>query len=313
MPGENVKVASQAYSALIAVLAVSAVSAQTRVASPETPVGIPIPPAGTIRIPDLDAKDRGPIRPVDLATFPPNAFRSEFVAGPTSGLNSGYLVVSRVPPGVSGPALHTHSTDQLLFTLKGEMTLQLGADVFKVRPETLVLIPANTPHRNWNTGAEEEVHLEIIAPPTPRNALTEAAEPRKIPNVESLFRRVADMPIVRPRDGVEYRWLARRQSGSLNAGVHYDETKPDAARQATHIHAFDQAFFVIDGTMHVKIGVKDYEAGPYSYVVLPAGTVHQQWATGTKMVKHLNIQLPAPDESGILDIPVEIKAVPDRR
>jgi hypothetical protein len=31
------------------------------------------------------------------------------------------------------------------------------------------------------------------------------------------------------------------------------------------------------------------------------------------MVKHLNIQLPAPDESGTLDIPVEIKPAPDRR
>jgi mannose-6-phosphate isomerase-like protein (cupin superfamily) len=281
--------------------------------SSEPPPGIPIPPAGTIRIPDLDAKDRGPIRPVDLSTFPANAFRSEFVAGPTSGLNSGYLVVSRVPPGGTGPALHTHSTDQLYFTLRGHMTIQIGTDIFKLEPNTLVLIPAGTPHRNWNTTTEEEVHIEVIAPPTPRNALTEAAEPRKIPDAASLIRRVADQPIVRPRKGVEYRWLARRQSGSVNAGLHYDETQPDAAHQDLHIHPFDQALFVIDGTMHVQIGVKNYEVGPYTYVVLPAGTVHQQWATGDKMVKHLNIQLPAPDESGTLDIPVEIKPAPDRR
>ncbi len=271
------------------------------------PPDIPIPPAGTIRIPDLDAKSRDSVRPVDLSSFPPNAFRSEFVAGPVSGLNSGYLVVSRVPAGGTGPALHTHSTDQLYFVLKGEMTIQLGTDIFKVQPNTLVLIPAGTPHRNWNPTAEEEVHIEVIAPPPPRSALTEAAEPRKIPNAASLIRRVADAPPVRPRAGVEFHWLAQRKSGSANAGLHYDETSPTAARQGTHIHSFDQAYFVIDGTMHVEIGLKSYEVGPYSYVVIPAGVVHQQWATGTKIEKHLNIQLPAPDESGTLDVPVEIK------
>ena len=36
-----------------------------------------------------------------------------------------------------------------------------------VEPHNLVIIPAGTPHWNWNEGTEDELHFELIVPTPP--------------------------------------------------------------------------------------------------------------------------------------------------
>jgi Cupin domain len=64
------------------------------------------------------------------------------------------VLYSRVPPGYHGPKLHTHSVDQIYFVVSGSMRVQVGTQVSTV----MVLIPAGTPHCNWNDGTEDEQH-----------------------------------------------------------------------------------------------------------------------------------------------------------
>jgi mannose-6-phosphate isomerase-like protein (cupin superfamily) len=58
----------------------------------------------------------------------------------------------------------------------------------------------------------------------------------------------------------------------------------------------------------VQIGLKTFEAGPNSYVVIPAGTVHRAWNAGDVPVKRLTLLLPEPPPGERRDIPVTIDA-----
>jgi mannose-6-phosphate isomerase-like protein (cupin superfamily) len=72
-----------------------------------------------------------------------------------------------VPPGQGGPGLHVHAFDQFYFVLSGRMSLQVGRDTHVVEPNSYVVLPAGTPHRNWNEGPEVERHLAILVPEMP--------------------------------------------------------------------------------------------------------------------------------------------------
>jgi hypothetical protein len=48
--------------------------------------------------------------PVDFAKFP-QGFHSEILASPKSGVDSCYIICSRVEPGAGGPKLHAHPAE----------------------------------------------------------------------------------------------------------------------------------------------------------------------------------------------------------
>ena len=129
------------------------------------------------------------IIPVDFSKFP-SGWHSEILASPQTGIDSCYVICSRVEPGGSGPRLHTHPADQFYFVISGSMRVQLGTEEFSVGPDTLVSIPEGTPHCNWNPGNETEIHLEIIAPAPPFESIVEPATPRGVPDAASLIRKV---------------------------------------------------------------------------------------------------------------------------
>jgi mannose-6-phosphate isomerase-like protein (cupin superfamily) len=250
----------------------------------------------------------GPVRPVDLAAFP-DTFHSEFVAGPGNGLDSAYLVVSRVPPHGEGPPLHTHAVDQLYYVLSGQMNVQLGTDTFVVNPDTLVFIPAGTPHHNWNSGSVPEVHVEIIVPAPPMDGISKPAQPRKIANAASLIRPLAlnELKGSVELPGFATQWLARRENGSSHLALNIGEVQPGSGGPGLHIHAVDQIYFVIRGTMKLQLGLKQYEAKANTFVIIPAGTVHRQWNEGPGVEKHLTLLIPEPHAGQPIDVAVELK------
>lgn len=261
-------------------------------------------PAGPPRPPQFpDAKVLGPVRAVDLKSLPDTAY-SEFVAGPNSGFDSAWLVFTRVPAGGSGPPLHVHPADQFYFVLTGQMNAQLGDESFTADAGTLIMIPEGTPHRTWNTSNAAETHVELIVPPPTRADLVKPAQPRHIENAAGLVRK--SKPFTGERS--EIQWLANRETGSPRIGINLTRIPPGGRSPGLHIHTFDQAYFVIEGTMGVQIGLKSFEAGPNSYVVIPAGTVHRAWNAGKTPVKRLTLLLPEPPPGERRDIPVTIDA-----
>lgn len=62
-----------------------------------------------------------------------------------------------------------------------------------------------------------------------------------------------------------------------------------------HIHDVDQIFYILSGTMGIEIEGSQYDCGPGTLVVFPAGVPHRNWNAGSEATVHLAIQTPLPD------------------
>jgi mannose-6-phosphate isomerase-like protein (cupin superfamily) len=69
------------------------------------------------------------------------------------------------PPGEGSPAgLHIHEFDQLFYIVAGTMSIEIEDDRFDAGPGSLVVFRQGVPHRNWNAGDVETIHLAINTP-----------------------------------------------------------------------------------------------------------------------------------------------------
>jgi len=75
---------------------------------------------------------------------------------------SAYIVKAK--PG-QGPPLHTHPYVEVAFTLEGTATITVGDDSREVNAGSIVVIPANTPHRFVNSGGSVLRQIDIHASP----------------------------------------------------------------------------------------------------------------------------------------------------
>lgn len=244
------------------------------------------------------------IIPVDFSQFP-RGWHSEILASPKTGVDSCYVICSRVEPGASGPKLHTHPADQFYFIISGTMRVQLGTEEFSVGPDSLVFIPEGTPHCNWNPGNETEIHLEIIAPAPPFDSIVTPAAPRSIPGAANLIRRLDRSGFSTDKFSVQF--LANRATNSRHVAINVAEVPPRIGGPSFHIHSFDQFYYVLSGTMSVDIGLNKYQASAHTLVVLPASVVHQNRNEGTNVESHITILAPHPADGERLDTPVEIQ------
>jgi mannose-6-phosphate isomerase-like protein (cupin superfamily) len=190
------------------------------------------------------------------------------------------------------------------------MHVQLGTEVFTVTPGTLVLIPAGTPHCNWNDGTEDEQHLEILAPAPPPESIVVPAEVRAVPGAGDLVRKVGPDSYRAISPGFTLQPLAQRSMGSQHARLYIAELEPASGGPRMHFHDFDQFYFVLEGSLEIHIGNRKMTAGPKSLVVLPAGSLHSNFNPGPGIERHVALLVPEPREGERLDYGVEI--VPER-
>jgi mannose-6-phosphate isomerase-like protein (cupin superfamily) len=91
---------------------------------------------------------------------------------------------------------------------------------------------------------------------------------------------------------------------SLYVGI----VEPGGSGPDTHVHHFDQFYYVLDGTLTVEVGFDRFTAGPHTLVVLPAGVPHRQWNEGAEPERHLTLLVPEPLPGEPWDIGVEFAA-----
>jgi len=137
---------------------------------------IPAPnPLGRIAIPvdspgDVPAEDRTPragyVRRVDPDRFsePIPGFTTQPLADLSTGSVHTVINYAEVAPGKGGPDTHVHEFDQYYLVLEGELTVEVALEKHVVGPETLVVLPAGVPHRQYNEGATAEKHLAVLSP-----------------------------------------------------------------------------------------------------------------------------------------------------
>jgi len=95
------------------------------------------------------AKERAPIRVL---------LRAEQSGGAVSVIESGSL------PGFGGPPLHHHDFDETFYVVEGELTFQLGDELFTKKAGELAFAPRGVPHTHANLSAAPTRHLIVCTP-----------------------------------------------------------------------------------------------------------------------------------------------------
>jgi quercetin dioxygenase-like cupin family protein len=93
--------------------------------------------------------------------------------------------------------------------------------------------------------------------------------------------------------------LFDRDSGATTCSINCIKTPPGGGSPAgMHVHAVDQIFYILSGTMNLAIEGQEYLAPPGSLVVFPKGVPHRNWNGGTEPTVHLAFNVPLP-EAGV--------------
>ena len=193
------------------------------------------------------------------------------------------------------------------------MSVQIGTDTFVAGQMTAVVIPPNTPHAVWNADGEPEAHLEVIAPAPSRDLMSvlKPSQPRKVENAALFVRQITVTAAKDLRPGLNGQVFTNRAKGSPNT-VRLDSTFPGGGGPPTHVHRFEQVYFMVEGTTTVLYGADKMKASKNDIVILAPGVVHTNINESGAPERHITLLLPQQEE-GPADIEFEMKApVPAR-
>lgn len=206
-----------------------------------------------------------------------------------------FIMASRMPAGVEGAPTHVHEADQIYYIVNGELEIELGDDTVHASAGDSVFIPAGLPHHNRNITNEEEVHLEIIAPSIqPGKPLATFVGDDPLP-AHTGPPAVVNSPAPPVGEFIPMSWLMRRSHGSEHVGLYLADMAPGKDGPRTHIHDFDQFYFVVAGHLDVEVALERHTVPTNSLVVIPAGVPHRQWNDADQLETHLTILVPEPD------------------
>jgi mannose-6-phosphate isomerase-like protein (cupin superfamily) len=122
--------------------------------------------------------------------------RSEPSGGEVSVIESGSL------PGFGGPPLHYHDFDETFYVIEGELTFQLGDELFTRKAGELAFAPRRVPHTYANLSAALTYHLIVCTPGGfERYFVRMAAERRGEEPPEWALRPIPEATTVGPRIG----------------------------------------------------------------------------------------------------------------
>jgi len=230
---------------------------------------------------------------------PSGLSRDSFDFQVLADLESCLVVGCRAPRGSQGYPRHRHlDSDQVYYVLRGRMELEAEGVQRSFGPDTAVVIPAGTAHRNWYPGDEEEIHLDVLVPPPERGHPLAEPAPEGTSSVavtdrDVVVRTVAETTPAQPVPGFTARLVLTPEVGSpelvlVDAAVDAEE----GSGVPWHIHPVDQLYFLLEGRLHVEVADTSFVAEPFDLVVLPAGVPHRNWNPGPGPEHHLAFLVP---------------------
>ena len=200
------------------------------------------------------------------------------------------------------PHIHEHHTDAF-YVLEGEVTFGLGPERERVvaAAGTLVLVPAGVIHSFDNDGPAEARFLNIHAPSGdfvkglrsqgPWDTHDPPADGgRPVSDVVVRGPGVGDMLALGPNE-----LLIKAEAGDGEGTFYLGALTLAPGFPGPIPHTHDRhldSFFVLDGTLTVRLGDDEVEATAGSYAVAPPGNVHTFSNPGEGTVQALNIMAP---------------------
>ena len=221
---------------------------------------------------------------------------------------------TRYETGEKGPDLHEHREHaDAFYVLEGELEFRLGpggARLVRADAGTLVLVPAGVVHAFRNESGAPVRFLNIHAP---SKGFAESLRVRRdgLPYDPEQFDSFGP-----PADGgrdVSTVVVRRRGEGDVvtigassalftvetsdgNGTFSLTETSLESGFPGPVPHVHERlldSFYVLEGTLTVRIGDETLQAPPGSFAFIPPGAVHTFSNPGSESVRALNLMAPA--------------------
>jgi quercetin dioxygenase-like cupin family protein len=229
-------------------------------------------------------------------------------------------------------APHVHSFEEALYILDGELLLDLGGLIYRLRAGDYALVPTALRHGLGNSGAADVRFLSLTSPqrldtasgrrdtffePAQDLAAMDAAAKRPPfgdptlrlvghyegtpPQLEALRlgdaargRAPAGMDTaILAYSGISVKMLIDRNFGADHVTMFTVDYEPGGAAQA-HDHPFEEAYVFLSGEIEGEIDGEHYTLRAGDVVFAGVGSVHGFYNTGSGRVRWLETQAPQP-------------------
>jgi quercetin dioxygenase-like cupin family protein len=199
-----------------------------------------------------------------------------------------------VGPGSTEPHIHRHHSDAFR-VLEGEFAVQAGDEELALGAGDFALAPPGVVHRYRTAGAR---WLNIHTPdcgfadylrsgsdfdddPPPQDGGR--------PATDALLHRSGEGELLDLGPGTQ----GRVKVASAEVTVIEFELGPGSPGPPPHRHAgITDSFYVLDGTLTVRLGEERLQASAGSYAFVPPGNVHTVSNPGAEPVRFLNVTAP---------------------
>ena len=220
-----------------------------------------------------------------------------------------------VGAGMKGPPLHHHDFDEAFYVVEGELTFQLGDEVFTRRRGELAFAPRGVPHTFANHSGADARTLIVITPAgferyfdqmAARDAGVEptasAMEPwPEVVKVGPQIDPAAAAAIQRGSaagrpdsvDAFRTRVLLRSEQSDGVVSAIENAVPAGWGGPPLHHHDFDEAFYVLDGELTFQQGDRVTAAGPGELVFAPRGSHHTLANLSKRSARYLLLCTPA--------------------
>ena len=180
------------------------------------------------------------------------------------------VVENTVPAQWDGPPLHHHEFDETFYVLDGELTFQVGNELFTAGPGALALAPGGVAHTLANLSDAPARYVLLCTPAGfegyfARLAAQAAGEDpppwalAPTPPVTTVGGQIAERddvaaatPIAPATGGVNV--LARSEQAGGRIAVMDNHVRAGFAGPRLHHHDFDELFWVLEGELTFQLG-----------------------------------------------------------
>jgi mannose-6-phosphate isomerase-like protein (cupin superfamily) len=215
---------------------------------------------------------------------------------------------TRYEPGERGPDPHIHRQHaDAWYVLEGEITFGLGPGGEELRQApagSLVLVPAGVIHTFRNDGEATARFLNVHAPSMGFAESLRASRDGREFRWDSFDQpedggRAADDAVVRgPGEGEQILggaalFKAEDGDGDGTFSLSAITLPPGYPGPVLHRHARTlDSFYVLEGTLTIRLEDREVEAGPGSFGAMPPGAVHSFANRSDGIVRALNLMAP---------------------
>ncbi len=183
------------------------------------------------------------------------------------------IVELTVPPRWEGPPLHHHAFDEAFYVLEGELTFQLGGDRYQGTPGGFAFAPGGEMHTLANLSDAPARYLLAITPAGFERYFDPGAG-GPVPETVVVGPQITtggDRTLPRAQQRIN---VLLRGAESAGRVALTDNRVRSGGGPPLHHHAFDEAFYVLEGELTFQLGDERFVRRAGGLAFVPGGAHH---------------------------------------